>query len=233
MSEVKRYTLWMVSESGCELEPYSEESPDGLYVHHADYAALEAECERLRVENIQLIEDRARFPDKPDFIGNMIAAHFGNLRAGQQQALEFAAKHRLRMERAEAQRDKLAKVLEDVEREHYLIRRMKNCEIQRGRGSFGIAVMSDPPALEWQAIDKELQQFVDARRAALAALADNSGKPNLPAGCKVVPVELLERVATHLEWDGSEPMTTIQYAYKCDELAAELRALLASVEGGE
>ena len=48
MSEVKRYTLWMVSESGCELEPYSEESPDGLYVHHADYAALEAECERLR-----------------------------------------------------------------------------------------------------------------------------------------------------------------------------------------
>lgn len=50
MSEVKRYTLWMVSESGCELEPYSEESPDGLYVHHADYATLEAECERLRVK---------------------------------------------------------------------------------------------------------------------------------------------------------------------------------------
>ena len=55
----------------------------------------------------------------------------------------------------------------------------------------------------------------------------------VPAGCKVVPVELLERVATHLEWDGGEPMTTIQYAYKCDGLAAELRALLASAEGGE
>ena len=67
------------------------------------------------------------------------------------------------------QRDKLAKVLEDVEREHDLIRRMKNCEIHRGRGRFGIAVMGDPPALEWQALDKELQQFVDARRAALAA----------------------------------------------------------------
>ena len=50
MSEVKRYTLWTVSESGCELEPYSEESPDGLYVHHADYAALEAERERLRMQ---------------------------------------------------------------------------------------------------------------------------------------------------------------------------------------
>ena len=48
--------------------------------------------------------------------------------------------------------------------------------------------------------------------------------------CKAVPVELLERVATHLEWDGSGPMTTIQYAYKCDGLAAELRALL---NGGE
>ena len=72
-------------------------------------------------------------------------------------------------EESSEQRDKLAKVLEDVEREHDLIRRMKNCEILRGRGSFGIAVMSDPPALEWQALDKELQQFVDARRAALSA----------------------------------------------------------------
>ena len=68
----------------------------------------------------------------------------------------------------EAECDKLAKVLGDVEREHDLIRRMKNCEIQRGRGGFGIAVMSDPPALEWQALDKELQQLIDARHAALA-----------------------------------------------------------------
>lgn len=55
MSEVKRYTLWMVSESGCELEPYSEESPDGLYVHHADYAAIEAECQRLRQAMLRLV----------------------------------------------------------------------------------------------------------------------------------------------------------------------------------
>ena len=66
-----------------------------------------------------------------------------------------------------SQRDKLAQVLENVEREHDLIRRMKNCEIYRSRGSFGIAVMSDPLALEWQALDKELQQLIDARRAAL------------------------------------------------------------------
>ena len=69
----------------------------------------------------------------------------------------------------EAERDKLAQVLGNVEREHDLIRRMKNCEIHRGRGSFGIAVMSDPLALDWQALDKELQQLIDARRTALAA----------------------------------------------------------------
>jgi len=45
-----------------------------------------------------------------------------------------------------------------------------------------------------------------------------------------VPVELAERIATHLEWDGEESLTVVQYANKCDALAAELRALL---NGGE
>lgn len=48
MSEVKRWTLWMVNESGCELEPYSEESPDGTYIKASDYDQLKAENERLR-----------------------------------------------------------------------------------------------------------------------------------------------------------------------------------------
>lgn len=68
------------------------------------------------------------------------------------------------------QRDKLAEVLGNVEREHELLRRMKNCEILRGRGSFGIAVMSDTHAIEWQALDKELQQLIDARHTALVVI---------------------------------------------------------------
>lgn len=48
---------------------------------------------------------------------------------------------------------------------------------------------------------------------------------------------LLERIADHLEWDGGEEMTVIQYAYKCDGLAEELRALLSTQpsepQGGE
>lgn len=41
-----------------------------------------------------------------------------------------------------------------------------------------------------------------------------------------VPRELMERLAIHLEWDGSPEITVIQYAYSCDRLAEELRALL-------
>lgn len=43
----------------------------------------------------------------------------------------------------------------------------------------------------------------------------------------LVDRELLERTAAHLEWDGSEPMTTIQFAHKCDALADELRRSIA------
>lgn len=50
MSEVKRWTLWTVSESGCELEPYSEESPDGTYIKASDYDQLKAENERLQMQ---------------------------------------------------------------------------------------------------------------------------------------------------------------------------------------
>lgn len=64
---------------------------------------------------------------------------------------------------------RLREALETVEHEHELLRQMKNCEIRRPRGSFGIAVMSDPLAIEWQALDSELQQLIDARRAVLAA----------------------------------------------------------------
>ena len=108
-----------------------------LVVYLQDYAALEAECERLADEL-----DR-----KSVITGDYIA----------------------RCQRLAAERDKLAQVLGNAEREHDLIRKMKNCEIHRDRGSFGIAVMSDPLALYWQALDKELQQLIDARRATLAA----------------------------------------------------------------
>ncbi|HFK1829488.1 TPA: hypothetical protein ACGW3C_000667 [Pseudomonas aeruginosa] len=50
------------------------------HVADADYAKLEAEVKALRGEVVRLLEDRARFPDKPDDIGRMIGAHIENLK---------------------------------------------------------------------------------------------------------------------------------------------------------
>lgn len=60
--------------------------------------ALLSENEELRQQNAGLIEDRARFPDRPDFVGNMIGAHIGNLKHAAEQANKFSAQHRLRAE---------------------------------------------------------------------------------------------------------------------------------------
>ncbi len=50
------------------------------HVTDAEYAKLAAEAQALREEVERLLEDRARFPDKPDDIGRMIGAHIENLK---------------------------------------------------------------------------------------------------------------------------------------------------------
>jgi hypothetical protein len=47
----------------------------GLMLQAAD------ELDRLRAENARLIEDRARFPDRPDDIGRMVGSYINNLKA--------------------------------------------------------------------------------------------------------------------------------------------------------
>lgn len=49
-------------------------------VREDDFDALEAESQALREEVARLLEDRARFPDKPDDIGRMIGAHIEDLK---------------------------------------------------------------------------------------------------------------------------------------------------------
>lgn len=72
------------------------------------------ETNRLRAQRDRLIEDRARFPDRPDDIGNMISAHIGNLKAAIESADKHADQCRRRMDRAERQRDKMREALEMV-----------------------------------------------------------------------------------------------------------------------
>ena len=130
----------------------------GDYVHHDDYAALEAENARL--QNALLEVTARRFAESwKKRTSDTELEQYLSVGVAQIEAERDALRQ---------QRDKLAQALGNVEREHELIRQMKNCEVRRGRGSFGIAVMSDPLALEWQALDKEPQQLIDARRAALA-----------------------------------------------------------------
>lgn len=63
----------------------------------------------------------------------------------------------------------LLEALEKVDSEHEILGRMKTCELRRGRGSFGIAVMSDELALDWQSHQKDLERLIGLRLAAIAA----------------------------------------------------------------
>lgn len=67
-------------------------SPSKVLELIAALSSVTAERDAALAENARLIEDRARFPDKPDDIGNMIRAHIGNLKIGQEQAESCARK---------------------------------------------------------------------------------------------------------------------------------------------
>lgn len=62
---------------------------------------LRQRLEQVEAERDSLIEDRARFPDRPDGIGMMINAHFGNLKESARTAKDFARQWHDRMRAAE------------------------------------------------------------------------------------------------------------------------------------
>ena len=68
----------------------------------------------------------------------------------------------------------LLEALEKVDSEHEILGWMKTCELRRGRGSFGIAVMSDELALDWQSHQKNLERLIGLRHAAIAAARKES-----------------------------------------------------------
>jgi len=73
-----------------DKSPYVE-TPDQDCVAAADLiATISRQLAEARAERDRIIEDRARFPDRPDDIGRMIQAHIGNLKAGKEAADEHA-----------------------------------------------------------------------------------------------------------------------------------------------
>lgn len=73
------------------------------------------EIERLQRELAEALEDRARFPDKPDGVGRMIEAHIGNLKAGKEAAEEHAKAAYSKLLAASAEIKRLTRELADRE----------------------------------------------------------------------------------------------------------------------
>lgn len=100
MSEVKRFNnLGHPCRNGC-------------FVGLDDFDAAQSELAALREELAKVIEDRARFPDRPDFIGHMIGSHIGNLKAQAVSAETYARKWHGRMTAAEQRNAQMYEFLE-------------------------------------------------------------------------------------------------------------------------
>jgi len=116
--------------------------------HLAALSAVTAERDRLLSENARLIEDRARFPDRPDDIGHMIGSHIGNLKAGKVQAEKYARKWRDNLDseiRAVDQlRAEVDALRKDAERYRWLRDPCSGAEhvIYYSRGDYGRGLMS-------------------------------------------------------------------------------------------
>jgi hypothetical protein len=95
-----------------ELEREVESDRRRVHGYSQDFVdSLRADRDRLRAENAQLIEDRARFPDRPAAIGNMIGAHIGNLKAKADAAEDAYRKVQLSLDVSRAENEALAKAL--------------------------------------------------------------------------------------------------------------------------
>jgi DNA repair exonuclease SbcCD ATPase subunit len=58
----------------------AQQDAESWQIALSELDARGSELDRLRAEKAHLIEDRARFPDKPDDVGHMISAHIENLK---------------------------------------------------------------------------------------------------------------------------------------------------------
>jgi len=130
---------------GFEIARHSKRLVEQL---RSDLSAVTAERDRLLSENARLIEDRARFPDRPDDIGHMIGSHIGNLKAGKVQAEKYARKWRDNLDSeiraADQLRAEVDALRKDAERYRWLRDPCSGAEhvIYYSRGDYGRGLMS-------------------------------------------------------------------------------------------
>jgi hypothetical protein len=107
MSEIQRYAV--IETALCI----------GGNVHDGEVFMVRAdehdrELAALREELAKVIEDRARFPDRPDFIGNMISAHIGNLKARAVSAEKYSRMWADKVTAAEQRNAELVELTKDA-----------------------------------------------------------------------------------------------------------------------
>lgn len=136
----------------------------------SDYEALQAECEKLRADNALLIEDRARFPDRPDFVGDMISARLGNLKAGKEQAEKYARKWCNEAESLQAECEKLrreASTEQEIQRAAEVLPTGYRIEIEVENGCGSVALFSRGTMVECDFHGGIAEQIADAIDAAM------------------------------------------------------------------
>ncbi|WP_312537656.1 hypothetical protein [Stutzerimonas nitrititolerans] len=118
-AEGARDYLTEFAEGEVEAKTAIEELQDAL-------SAVTAERDAALAENARLIEDRARFPDRPDDIGHMIGSHIGNLKAGKEQAEKYARKWRDNLDSELRAVDQLRAEIEALRPDAELYRRLRD-----------------------------------------------------------------------------------------------------------
>ena len=101
---------------------------------------LTARAEQAERERDRLVEDRARFPDRPDDVGRMIEARIGNLKIGKEEAERIA-------------RESMTKSAAEIERLQATLRNIACKPEQRG----------NPQVFngEWEAFARQLIGYAD------------------------------------------------------------------------
>ena len=80
----------------------------------AEMVGLQQRLADAERRNEILIEDRARFPDRPDFVGQMIGSHIGNLKAAKKSSEDYARSYILKNDILSRKNSELTEALEDL-----------------------------------------------------------------------------------------------------------------------
>lgn len=84
------------------------------YVPADALEAAQARIAELEGQNQRLVEDRARFPDRPDWVGDMIGAHYGNMEYRIESAERYTRQYEAQLRMEQRKNKELTEALENI-----------------------------------------------------------------------------------------------------------------------